>query len=72
VLWPFKWLLILFWRIAWRGTVVVVLLVGVGVFFITRPVCPPLMVLTGAHADRCDVAGCVVRQRGAAIRSLAE
>lgn len=33
ILWPFKWLLILFWRIAWRGTVVVSLLVGIGVFY---------------------------------------
>jgi penicillin-binding protein 1A len=33
VLLPFKWLLILFWRVAWRGTVVVMLLVGVGVFY---------------------------------------
>lgn len=33
LLWPFKWVLILFWRIAWRGTVVVGLLVGIGVFY---------------------------------------
>lgn len=33
MLWPFKWLLILMWRIMWRGTVVVTVLVGIGVFY---------------------------------------
>ncbi|MCF2871761.1 transglycosylase domain-containing protein [Octadecabacter sp. G9-8] len=33
IIWPFKWLLILFWRIFWRGAVVVTLLIAVGVFF---------------------------------------
>ena len=33
LLWPFKWLLVLFWRIAWRGALVVGLLVGIGVFY---------------------------------------
>jgi penicillin-binding protein 1A len=33
LLWPFKWLLILFWRIAWRSTIVITLLVGIGVFY---------------------------------------
>lgn len=33
ILWPFKWLLVLFWRIFWRGTVAVGLIVGVGVFY---------------------------------------
>jgi len=41
LLWPFKWLLILFFRIMWRGTVVVSLLVGVGVFYYASTL-PPI------------------------------
>ena len=41
VLWPFKWLFILFWRIFWRGTVVVSLLVGIGVFYYAATL-PPI------------------------------
>ncbi|HCP81356.1 MAG TPA: glycosyl transferase [Octadecabacter sp.] len=41
LLWPFKWLLILFWRIAWRGTLVVGLLVGIGVFYYAATL-PPI------------------------------
>ncbi len=41
LLWPFKWLLILVWRMAWRGTVVVFLLVGVGVFYYASAM-PPM------------------------------
>ncbi len=41
LLWPFKWLLVLFWRIAWRGTVVVSILVGLGVFYYASTL-PPI------------------------------
>lgn len=41
LLWPFKWVLILMWRIAWRGTVVVGLLVGIGVFYYASSL-PPM------------------------------
>lgn len=41
VFWPFKWLLVLFWRLAWRGTVVVTLLVGTGVFYYATTL-PPI------------------------------
>ena len=41
LLWPFKWLLILIWRIAWRGAVVVSLLVGIGVFYYASSL-PPI------------------------------
>lgn len=41
LLWPFKWVLILFWRIMWRGTIVVSLLVGVGVFYYAATL-PPI------------------------------
>ncbi len=48
LLWPFKWLLILFWRIAWRGTVVVSLLVGIGVFYYASSL-PPMNELVDAR-----------------------
>ena len=38
---PFKWLLILFWRIAWRSTALVTLLVGIGVFYYAS-ILPPI------------------------------
>lgn len=41
LLWPFKWLLILFWRIFWRGTLVVGVLVGIGVFYYAATL-PPI------------------------------
>ena len=41
LLWPFKWLLILFWRIAWRGTVAVGVFVGIGVFYYAATL-PPI------------------------------
>ncbi|MBT8410494.1 MAG: penicillin-binding protein, partial [Octadecabacter sp.] len=41
VLWPFKWLLVLFWRLAWRGTVVITVLVGIGVFYYAATL-PPI------------------------------
>lgn len=41
LLWPFKWLLILFWRILWRGTLVVSLIIGVGVFYYASSL-PPI------------------------------
>ena len=41
LLWPFKWLFILIWRIFWRGTVVVSLLVGIGVFYYAATL-PPI------------------------------
>ena len=48
LLWPFKWLLILFWRIAWRGTVAVGLLIGVGVFYYAATL-PPIDELVDAR-----------------------
>lgn len=41
LLWPFKWLLILLWRIMWRGTVVVSLIIGIGVFYYAATL-PPI------------------------------
>jgi len=41
LLWPFKWLLILLWRIMWRGTIVVSGIVGVGVFYYASSL-PPI------------------------------
>jgi membrane peptidoglycan carboxypeptidase len=41
LLWPFKWILILLWRIFWRGTVVVSLIVGLGVFYYASTL-PPI------------------------------
>ncbi|MBU2992549.1 transglycosylase domain-containing protein [Octadecabacter sp. 1_MG-2023] len=41
LLWPFKWLLILLWRIFWRGTLVVSVLIGIGVFYYASTL-PPI------------------------------
>ncbi|MCF2905801.1 transglycosylase domain-containing protein [Octadecabacter sp. CECT 8868] len=41
ILWPFKWLLILLWRIFWRGTLVVSVLIGIGVFYYASTL-PPI------------------------------
>lgn len=41
LLWPFKWMMILIWRIMWRGTVVVGLIVGVSVFYYASSL-PPI------------------------------
>ena len=41
LLWPFKWLLILLWRMFWRGAVVVFAIVGVGVFYFASTL-PPI------------------------------
>ncbi|WP_085863786.1 transglycosylase domain-containing protein [Pseudooctadecabacter jejudonensis] len=41
LLWPFKWLLILIWRLFWRGTVVVGAIVGVAVFYYASTL-PPI------------------------------
>ncbi|WP_093996583.1 transglycosylase domain-containing protein [Octadecabacter ascidiaceicola] len=48
LLWPFKWLLILFWRIAWRGTLVVSILVGIGVFYYAATL-PPMSEMVDAR-----------------------
>lgn len=41
LLWPFKWFLILMWRLMWRGTVAVSVLVGLGVFYYAATL-PPI------------------------------
>lgn len=41
VLWPFKWVMILLWRIMWRGTAVVTGIVAIGVFYIASTL-PPI------------------------------
>lgn len=41
LLWPFKWVLILIWRIMWRGALVVTGIVAVGVFYYASTL-PPI------------------------------
>lgn len=41
LLWPFKWLAILVWRLVWRGALVVGALVGIGVFYFASTL-PPI------------------------------
>lgn len=67
VLWPFKWLLILVWRIMWRGAVVVTGIVAVGVFYYASTL-PPIEELvdgrTRGSVTLLDVSGDTFAWRG--------
>ena len=67
LLWPFKWILILIWRIIWRGTLVVGAIVGIAVFYFASTL-PPIEDLvdgrTRGSVTLLDAAGETFAWRG--------